>query len=267
MPEGHIIHRLARELRRTLGGAPVHAWSPQGRFEAGAALIDGRRFIGAQAWGKYLFCEFGDDEPDDLVLHVHLGLIGKLRRRPSPPPEPVGIVRLRMGGETATWDLTGPSRCELVTPQERNGIIDSLGPDPLRRNRGSAELARSLRLTDRPIGATLLDQRIVAGIGNVYRAELLFLCRIHPLRPSDALSPPEVDELWERTVELMRIGSRLGRIVTTEPSEIGRARGRMAPDDRLHVYHREHCRQCGSVIAVVDVGGRACWFCPTHQQR
>lgn len=266
MPEGHIIHRLARELTQTLGGAPVHAWSPQGRFEAGAKSIDGLVLARARAWGKYLFCEFGtDDEPDGLVLHVHLGLIGKLTRRPSPPPGPVGVVRLRMSGAAATWDLTGPSRCELVSPEEQSRIIDALGPDPLRRNPGSGPLAQGLRRTIRPIGATLLDQSIVAGIGNVYRAELLFLCGIHPLRPSKGLSSREVDELWRRAVELMRIGSRLGRIVTTEPDEIGRTRGRMSPDERLYVYHRDRCRRCGTRTETVEVGGRPCWFCPTHQ--
>lgn len=268
MPEGHIIHRLARELGRTLGRSPVHATSPQGRFAAGAAQLDGARLRRAEAWGKYLFCEFGDNHgPDDRVLHVHLGLIGQFRRRGSPPPEPVGVVRLRLEGRDATWDLSGPSRCELITPEEQVEIVARLGPDPLRRNRGPDLMARSLARTRRPIGATLLDQSVVAGIGNVYRAELLFLCGIHPLRPSHELTSEEAGDLWERMVDLMRIGRHLGRIVTTDPSEIGRSRSRMADDDRLYVYHRDHCRRCGSEIKTVTVGGRPCWFCPTHQPR
>lgn len=114
MPEGHIIHRLARELRSTLDGAAVGATSPQGRFSEGAAAIDGRLLVRADAWGKYLFCDFGTGE----ILHVHLGLIGKFRRRSTPPPDPVGIVRLRLVGQGATWDLSGPTRCELITPEE-----------------------------------------------------------------------------------------------------------------------------------------------------
>jgi formamidopyrimidine-DNA glycosylase len=98
MPEGHTIHRLARDLQRTLGGGPVRAWSPQGRFSDGAALLDGRSLVRADAWGKYLFCDFGVGE----VLHVHLGLIGKFRRKPAPAPDPVGLIRLRLEGDRAT---------------------------------------------------------------------------------------------------------------------------------------------------------------------
>lgn len=199
------------------------------------------------------------------MLHVHLGLIGKFRRRPSPAPDPVGAVRLRLEGAAATWDLSGPARCELITPEQQVEIVAGLGPDPLRRNARPDRLADRLALTRRPIAATLLDQSIVAGVGNVYRAELLFLGGIHPMRPSSDLSAGEVEELWQRTVELMRIGVRLGRIVTTDPEEIGRPRSRMRSDDRLYVYHRDHCRRCGSEIRTVQVGGRPCWYCPTHQ--
>src|SRR6478736_5173226 len=80
MPEGHTVHRLARSLRDTLGSAPVTATSPQGRFEAGARLLDGEAIARSEAWGKYLFVSFGAS-----VLHVHLGLIGKFRDRGAPP--------------------------------------------------------------------------------------------------------------------------------------------------------------------------------------
>jgi endonuclease-8 len=261
VPEGHTIHRLARDLRTSLADQPVAASSPQGRFADGAALLDGARLVRAEAWGKYLFCDFGVGE----VLHVHLGLIGKFRRRPSPPPEPTGAVRLRLEGADATWDLSGPTRCELLDPDQQDRIVARLGPDPLRAD-ARPELARDrLASTSRPIAATLLDQSVVAGIGNVYRAELLFLCGIHPARESRSLTDAEFDDLWGRTVDLLRVGVRLGRIVTTEPDEIGRPRSRMRGDDRLYVYHREVCRRCATSIATVVLGGRPVWFCPGCQ--
>ena len=263
MPEGHTIHRLARDLNRTLSGAPVHAWSPQGRFADGAALIDGRSLVRASAWGKYLFCDFGTGE----ILHVHLGLIGKFRPKPVPAPEPVGVIRLRLEGSRATWDLSGPTRCELITREEVRRITAQLGADPLRRNPDVATARAKFARSSRPVGAYLLDQSVIAGIGNVYRAELLFLCGIHPARPASSLSDDEFDELWARTVGLLRIGVRLGRIVTTEPDEIGRPRSRMHADDRLYVYHREHCRRCGTELDVVELGGRPIWCCPTCQPR
>lgn len=261
MPEGHTIHRLARDLNRTLGGRTVHAWSPQGRFADGAAMLDDRPLVRAEAWGKYLFCDFGVGQ----ALHVHLGLIGKFRRRPAPPPEPVGMVRLRLEGEEATWDLSGPTRCELVPPDEQQRIVAKLGADPLRRNPDVAAARAKFARSSRPVGAYLLDQSVIAGIGNVYRAELLFLCGIHPARPASSLSDEEFDELWERTVELLRIGVRTGRIVTTDPDEIGRPRSRMRREDRLYAYHREHCRRCGSEIGVLELGGRPIWYCPQCQ--
>lgn len=263
MPEGHTIHRLARDLNRTIGGDPVRAWSPQGRFSDGAGLLDGRSLVRADAWGKYLFCDFGVGE----VLHVHLGLIGKFRRKPAPAPDPVGMIRLRLEGDRATWDLSGPTRCELITPDEVRQITARLGADPLRRHADVAAARTKFARSSRPVGAYLLDQSVIAGIGNVYRAELLFLCGIHPARPASSLSDDEFDELWARTVELLRIGVRMGRIVTTEPDDVGRPRSRMRSEDRLYVYHREICRRCGSELEILELGGRPIWCCPVCQPR
>lgn len=261
MPEGHIVHRLAREMRSTLTGGPVLASSPQGRFGDGARRIDGHDLVSAEAWGKYLFCDFGTGE----VLHVHLGLIGKFRRRPSPPPDPVGVVRLRLVGPGATWDLSGPTRCELIAPDEQDRIVARLGADPLRRGADVAVARTAFSRSAKPVGAILLDQSIIAGIGNVYRAEVLFICGIRPDRPARTLDEDEFEAVWRTTVELMRVGTRLGRIVTTEPGEIGRSRGRMGDDDRLYVYHREHCRRCGGPISTMELGGRPIWYCPACQ--
>ncbi|MBS1836972.1 MAG: Fpg/Nei family DNA glycosylase, partial [Actinobacteria bacterium] len=181
------------------------------------------------------------------------------------PPDPVGIVRLRLVGTGGTWDLSGPTRCELVTPEERDRIVASLGADPLRRGADVASARRAFLRSSKPVGAILLDQSVIAGIGNVYRAEVLFLCGIRPDRPARSITDDDFECLWRRTVELMRVGTRLGRIVTTEPSEIGRPRGRMGDEDRLYVYHREHCRRCGSDIATMHIVGRPIWFCPTCQ--
>lgn len=261
MPEGHTIHRLARNLNSTLGGAPVTAWSPQGRFENGAAAIDGRPLVKAEAWGKYLFCDFGTDQ----VLHVHLGLIGKFRDRGAPAPPVVGEIRLRLEGPEATWDLSGPTRCELVDPAEQDRITASLGADPLRRRPDVATARAKFSRTGRAVGAVLLDQSVVAGIGNVYRAEILFLCGIHPARPASSLTDDEFEQVWAETVRLMRIGERLGRIVTTDPAEVGRPRSRMTKADRLYVYHQEFCRRCGDQLQTLDLGGRPIGCCPTCQ--
>ena len=128
MPEGHTLHRLARDQRRDLRGHKVSVSSPQGRFTDSARLLDQHVVEAVDAYGKHLFTRFDTGD----ILHVHLGLIGKFRRQLSPPAPPVGIVRLRVEGPSATWDLSGPTVCRVVDPAEMERVIATLGPDPLR---------------------------------------------------------------------------------------------------------------------------------------
>ena len=144
-------------------------------------------------------------------------------------------------------------------------IVSRLGADPLRRRPDVEGARRKVAATNRAIGAVVLDQSVIAGIGNVYRAELLFRSGIHPARPASSLTDDEFDLLWADTVRQLRLGVRMGRIVTTEPADIGRPRSRMREDDRLYVYHREHCRRCGTAVQVLELGGRPIWYCPICQ--
>lgn len=260
MPEGHTIHRLARELRTTLGDRPTLATSPQGRFADGAALLDGERVRSTGAWGKFLFVNFTGGQ----ILHVHLGLIGKFRDSGAGHP-PRDSIRLRLETEDVCWDLTGPQTCRLVTPDERRLITDRIGADPLRRNPDVATARAEFARSTKPIGAVLLDQSIIAGLGNIYRAEILFLTGINPLRPTNTLTDDEFDAIWAESVRLLRIGVRTGRIICTDPAEIGRPRSRMTRDDAVNVYHCEHCRRCGTALGTVELAGRPLQYCPTCQ--
>jgi endonuclease VIII len=264
MPEGHTIHRLARDLRRDLAGRAVHAWSPQGRFTDGAAQLDGQTLRGTDAYGKHLFLRWESDE----LLYVHLGLIGKFRRRPAPVPEPVGEVRLRLATDEVAWDLSGPMTCTVDTLALRARLIAGAGPDPLRRDADPDRFVHALSRRSAPLAVALLDQAAISGVGNVYRAEICFLCGIHPLTPAKAVTPEEAKGLWSMTVDLLEIGLRLNRIVTRNPAEIGmRAPGRVPNTERLYVYKRagEPCRRCHTPIAWADVGGRRVWWCPSCQ--
>ncbi len=264
MPEGHTIHRLARDLGRDLGGAPVRATSPQGRFAEGAALIDGAELERADAFGKHLFCTWSSGD----IMHVHLGLIGKFRRV-SPDWEPRDTIRLRLEGADKIWQLSGPQTCAIVTPADRDDITATLGPDPLRRGpKRRAEFIARLGATRRPIGAVLLDQRVVAGIGNVYRAELLWICGIHPETPAASIDPDLAGQLWDETVAQLKRGLDWNRIVTVSNDHAERrVTRRIRRDDALYVYKRADlpCRQCGDLIAEMDLGGRTIAYCPTCQ--
>ncbi len=128
MPEGHTLHRLAKEQNERFAGRAVRVSSPQGRFAAGARIVDGRALDAVTATGKHLFASFGD-----AVTHVHLGLYGGFTSGRSPAPEPRGALRMRWENEDWWTDLRGATTCEVLGPEEAAAILDRLGPDPLAR--------------------------------------------------------------------------------------------------------------------------------------
>jgi len=264
MPEGHAIHRHARRQRDLLAGRRLRVTSPQGRFAAGAARLDGRRLQTVDARGKHLLYRWEDAE----ALHVHLGLFGKFTVHRNDPPPPTEGTRLAMSADGVTVYLAGPTICELLDPDAEDALLARLGPDPLVHGRDSGPFAASLSRRRIPIGAALLDQKVVSGIGNVYRAELLFLCGIHPARPANGLRDEEIVALWDRAVTELRAGARSGRIVTVVPAEVGaRYRSEIPKGRRLYVYHRtaEPCRRCGMPVAVTEMANRSIWYCPGCQ--
>jgi endonuclease-8 len=220
--------------------------------------------LGTEARGKHLFHHYEGDR----TLYVHLGLIGKFHRGRVDEPARLGEVRLRLEGRAARWDLTGPMRCDLVSVTEYEQIVSDLGPDPLRRGARAADFVARLRRKRAPVAAALLDQTVIAGIGNVYRAELLFLRGIHPARPAAALDERDARALWDEAVAQLRQGLRLNRIVTVSADDRrGRPPGRVPVGERLYVYHRAGlpCRRCGAPIERALIGGRKVWWCPVCQ--
>ncbi|HTI34568.1 MAG TPA: DNA-formamidopyrimidine glycosylase family protein [Miltoncostaea sp.] len=262
MPEGHTIHRAARRQNAVLAGHAIRTSSPQGRFAAGAAALDGRVLLGVEAVGKHLFQRWEGDE----VLHIHLGLFGRFREHPTPPPPPRGALRLRMEAPEVTIDLSGPTACELVGEEGMARIVARLGEDPLRADADPGRALADLARRRVPIGAALLDQRIIAGLGNVFRAEVLFICGIDPEREARSLSDEELRCVWETSSRVLHDGvRRKGRIVTTDPQEIGRPVSRMRRAERTYVYGQETCRRCGSDIGTVTLANRPCYRCPVCQ--
>jgi len=264
VPEGHTIHRHARLQGEFLTGERVRAWSPQGRFSQSAAQLDGRRLEAVEAVGKHLFYRWEGAR----ILHVHLGLFGKFRTFHQDPPAPTEATRLAMTNGRSMVYLAGPTICELLDPQEEDRLRARLGPDPLGNGRVSGRFAENLSRRRIPIGAALLDQRVVAGIGNVYRAEVLFKRGIDPHLPAQQLDREQVGGLWSTIVAELRRGEQAGRIVTVAPADVGvRARADIPRDERLYVYKRDGlaCRRCGDQIRSTAMANRLIWWCPTCQ--
>lgn len=330
MPEGHSVHRIARQFDRNFVGRQVAASSPQGRFAEGAAVIDGRAAVDVRAVGKQMFLEFDDE----LWLRVHLGMygawdfageilvdptiasangrmgqtnqrgtdldrvmdaagensltsIGAPRRtrvhvRMSEqttgladegdawPPPVVGQVRLRLLTDGTCADLRGPTACQLQTPDEMLATIAKLGPDPLVDDpaEGEERFTATVRRKPTPIGLLLMDQSVVSGIGNVYRAELLFRAGLDPHTPGRDVPEELVRELWRDWVRLLRIGVETGQMMTMDDLDPEAYRRAMASrDDRHWVYHRAGlpCRVCGTDV-VEEFGGRKLYWCPRCQR-
>jgi formamidopyrimidine-DNA glycosylase len=263
VPEGHTIHRLAREHRTLLVGRPVRVSSPQGRFAAGAALLDGREVTRVEPYGKHLWYRFDGSQ----LLHVHLGLYGKFAGGPLPPPEPRGALRLRITTDEIWLDLRGPTHCDLVTPAERKAVLARLGPDPLRPN-ADPELAwQRIVRTRTPIGQLLMDQSVLAGVGNVYRAEILYRAGLSPFRPGRDVDREVWDALWLDLVVHMKAGVRTGRIVTTERVDRDRRSGPPTREDSHYVYRRAGlpCRRCGTEVRTEIMASRNLFWCPVCQ--
>lgn len=274
MPEGHTLHRLARDLGEAFEGRVVAVSSPQGRFAEGAALLDGARFLDASAHGKHLFATLGRGR-SRLTLHVHLGLYGRcdisaLKRGQAPPP-PIGQVRLRLAATGAVADLRGPTRCELLDPEQLDSLLARLGPDPLQRGAdGEAAYARVSR-SSTSLAALLMRQDVLAGVGNVYRAEVLFRHGIDPFVPGKQVALGTWRTVWDDLVALMADGVVTGSIDTVRDEHLPAAMNRPARVDRhggeVYVYRRAHepCLLCGSPISTRVVEGRNLFWCPTCQ--
>lgn len=324
MPEGHSVHRIARQFVLHFVGKTIAVSSPQGRFVDGARLLDGRRMTDARAVGKQLFLEFDHQ----LWLRVHLGLYGawdfagditadatvasangrmgqtnqrgtivdrdaaedsnasigaprRTRLRMSEqeklgaplesfPPEPIGAVRVRLLADDAVADLRGPTACEVLTPDQVDAVIARLGPDPLVDDPavGEERFVSVVRRKPTPIALLLMDQAVVSGIGNVYRAELLFRARLNPHTPGKLVPEDTLRALWRDWVYLLGVGVNTGQMMTMDGLDAGSHRLALAHrDDRHWVYHRAGlpCRVCGTNIVLEQLGGRTLYWCPRDQ--
>ena len=186
------------------------------------------------------------------------------------PPEPIGAVRVRLLTSNAVADLRGPTACEILQPEQVQAVIDRLGPDPLVDDAevGEKRFVERVAKKPTPIGLILMDQTVVSGIGNVYRAELLFRARLNPHTPGKLVPAELVRELWRDWTYLLRIGVETGQMMTMDDLDADEYRAALAHrDDRHWVYHRtgKPCRVCGTPIVMELAAARKLYYCPHCQ--
>lgn len=265
MPEGNETHRWAELHDGMFKGKRVKVDSPQGRF-LDAGLIDGRVLVGVRAVGKHLGYDFGKIEGKRRVLHVHMGLYGKFAEGEQPMPEPRGALRLRMWDKTLWLELRGPTDCSVWTEAQWEKLLARLGPDPLNRD-SPAKMIERIGKRKTQIGVLLMDQSIISGLGNIYRAELLFRARVSPFRAGAAVPAEVLGTIWKDACALMPDAMIDRRIVTTRPKDRPHKRGRALREETHYVYRRQGrpCFLCGTKVETKVMVGRNLFWCPGCQ--
>ncbi|RZU40589.1 Fpg/Nei family DNA glycosylase [Edaphobacter modestus] len=292
MPEGNEIHRWAARHQVAFAGRPVRVDGPQGRF-TDADVIDGRKLERVLAVGKHLGYDFGKDR----ILHVHLGLQGDFTEGSGPLPPVKGALRLRMWNAAAirkpavpgeskrhawyseddgtghldpeqiAWvELRGPMDCSLYTQEKWDELVNRLGPDPLNGD-GPDKMIAKVRKSRKSIGELLMDQTLFAGIGNIFRAELLYRARLSPFRSGRDVEETTLQSIWKDAGLLMPAAMIDRRIVTTKPADRPHKRGKVLKEEAHYVYRRNGlpCFVCDTTVKKEEVAGRNLFWCPTCQ--
>lgn len=262
MPEGDTVHRVARALGREIGGREVLAVSLHDRGQV--PELAGRAVVGVEPVGKHMFIHFSGG----WSVRIHLGMNGAWRRLHVRQRQPSNPTVSLVVGETA-YVCSGAYRAELLrtAAARRHPKVARLGPDLLAAPPEVGEAVRRARhpaYAGREIGDLLLDQRVAAGIGNVYKSEVLFECGIHPRTPVGQLTEEALRSLFDKAAHLMRL-NLLARRRTHVPLK----RRPTPSSQRLWVYRRagRPCLDCGTPIERFLQGdmARSTYFCPTCQ--
>jgi endonuclease-8 len=246
VPEGDAVYRTAKRLREALDGRTL----TRSDFRVpryATADLRGRAVLTTVPRGKHLLTRV----EGGLTVHTHLRMDGGWRVSPVGRPPPRGdVVRLILAN--AQWQAVGTrlGMVDLVPTGKEDVVVGHLGPDVLGPDWDAARAARNLeRDPGRTIGEALLDQRNLAGIGTIWRAETLYAARLSPWRTVGSIPPDEMEALVTLAHELMVASKDAPLPVTTGDPRPGRA---------LMVYGRTHrpCRRCGTVISSGDLGSQ-----------
>ena len=241
-----------------LRGQLLSVSSPQGRFADGAALLDGRRCASVEACGKHLFYDFDGGD----TLHVHLGLYGKfLKARASAVAEPKGAVRVRLASATHVVDCNGPAACEVLDAAGVAKLKGRLGPDVLRDDADPERAWVKICRSKAPFGGLVMDQAVIAGLGNIYRTEILWRQRIHPETAGKALTHAQFDAFWADSAALLRVGVEQRAIITVD----GVARGNTRYGARTNIFKKDVCPRCEGAVRQFTMAARRVFCCDQCQ--
>jgi formamidopyrimidine-DNA glycosylase len=233
-----------------------------------SAELEGERVAAVERRGKYLIVRFESGR----VLLIHLRMTGSLRHVRNglleDDPHRRAVVRLDDGSDVAYRDVRRFGTWVVVEPADIEPYLSSrLGPEPLDRAFRAAHLAERLARRRAPIKAVLLDQRTLAGLGNIYVDEALWRAQIHPLAPADTLGEDQVATLTRAVKDALRTGIERQGATLRDYRQPDGSSGRMQRAFKVYGRAGEPCARCGSPIEKIRAGGRGTWFCPRCQAR
>ena len=257
MPEGHTIHRAARDHRRILARQKLIVSSPQGRFSEGASLLNEQICSAVEAFGKHLLYKFDNE----YTLHIHLGLFGRIRKQKLPLAEPKGSVRVRLIGKTHLIDINGPTICEILDQKEVMALVDRIGPDVLRADANPDLAYDKIARSRAPIGRLIMDQSVMAGIGNIYRSEILWRQAIHPETHGRAIDRQTFNRIWDDASALLAIGVERNAIITVFDEQLSKKRY----SEKFNIFGKASCPKCEGEIRRFEISGRRTFVCDTCQ--
>jgi formamidopyrimidine-DNA glycosylase len=236
-----------------------------------AAELEGERVAALDRRGKYLIVRFESGR----VLLIHLRMTGQLLHGhgngSQPPAEDHvhrrAVVRLDDGSDVIYRDVRRFGTWQLIEDEDLQPYLAvRVGREPLARSFTSKRLAEALEGRRAPLKSALLDQRRLAGVGNIYADEALWRARIHPLRPAGELSPAEIAALHRAIRAALKAGiARQGATLSTYRTPDGN-RGQMQEEFRVYGREGEPCERCGTPIEKIRTAGRGTWYCPSCQR-
>jgi endonuclease-8 len=257
LPEGHTIHRAARDHHRIFARQKLIVSSPQGRFSEGASLLSEQKCSAVEAFGKHLLYKFDNE----YTLHIHLGLFGRIRKQKSPFVEPKSSVRIRLIGKKHLVDIIGPTICEVLDQKGVMALIGRIGPDVLRPDANPDFAFKKISRSKAPIGRLIMDQSVMAGIGNIYRSEILWRQAVHPETPGREINRQTFNQIWDDASALLAIGVERNAIITVFDGQLSKKRY----GEKFNIFEKTNCPKCEGKIRRFEISGRRTFVCDTCQ--
>lgn len=275
------MHGMAQRLAQLTGKSVRSHGYRCGATAFDAALVDGAIVGQPEAHGKHLLVPFLDRP---VTAHLHLGMAGRVSVRrhrralgsdgfPRTEPPAGDSLHWRLLTNEHVADISAPTICEWLDGPGVAALHDRLGPDPLRPDADPEAFHRKVSRSRRAVGHLVLDQSVIAGVGNVYRAEILWRLRLDPWRPGNDLDAATIERIWSDATHLLNVGLGAGWIVTDE-AQVRAVREVLIRGEKVPrwpkvyaVYGRARhpCRACGTTVRAAPMGQQRIFWCPTCQ--